>query len=134
MILQGFKVLKLPSLVPFTSNQSAISMLLPTNLHDLASQFASHRRPILANNRIFFAITHRLLNVCLVQKMHKSLIIKLLSKPLKISHIPGTWTRWSKKRPAFVLKSCRYRKHFIDKHSVQSKKFKVLLLNERAVF
>ena len=27
----------------------------------------------------------------------------------KISHIPGTWTRWLKKRPAFVLKSCGHK-------------------------
>lgn len=80
-------------------------MLLPTNLHDFASQFASHRRLILRKNRIFPAKTYHLLNVSLVQKMHKSLIINLLSKRLKISHIPDTWTRWLKKRPAFVLKS-----------------------------
>ena len=49
------------------------------------------------------------MNVSLVQKMHISLITKLLSQPLKISHIPGIRTRWLKKRPAFVLKSCGHK-------------------------
>lgn len=87
-------------------------MLLPTILHDFSLQFTCYRRPFLRKNRIFSAKTHHLLNVSLVQKMHKSLIINLLSKSLKISHILGTWTRWLKKTSGICVKKLKPRKIF----------------------
>lgn len=108
-------------------------MLLPTNSHDFASLFASYRRPFLPNSRIYSAKTHHLLNVSLVQKAHKSLIIKLLSKSLKISHILGYWTHWLKKRPAFVLKSCSHEKYFQEECSVWPENNKVSLSKESRV-
>ena len=107
-------------------------MLLPTNLHDFSLQFTCYRRPILRKNRIIPAKTHHLLNVSLVQKMRKSLIINLLSKPLKISPIPGTWTRWLKKRPAFVLKSCGHEKFFQEECSVWPENNKVSLFKKKS--